>query len=419
MLDFRPLLTDNSKRAFFTALALAASSVLIGNFFSIFIFLILLVTIVSSAYSFIRLRTIGKDFLDHVNKYNLILSLAFLTTLIVSIILPYLFFHDYFLDLYLVSIIYLVPLIFIFFLSLQIYSGLLSKAEISFKKIILVSLLLCIIISSVLLIGIMFGVSRFFNGMSDLYITSSEKQLSEFKAFDSNMTVSNQTLLKDIKGYSNEFIANFEKKNSEAAMQADYLCISSRCLLTAYDNSFSLISMVLTSFSIQNAYSQATTSFYFIESGAYKANYSSLKEYESYLDDYIKKNEELVRDHISEVNSDEDAIDPDMSYKELKEVVDQSKDENSESGLLSLSDSLFDVRSPYFDSLSYALKHTVAYRETSLFMLKTMKYVDQIKRFDPVFIMVFENMDPAEPEKSRIARKTMVYNRLESYIREK
>ena len=224
-------------------------SVLVGNFISTFVLSLISIAIVAFVYSIIKVRRFDKELTNKIKESSYILSFSFLTTLIFAIILPYVLFHNSFVNTFVIQYIYLFPILFVFFASLYIYSALIRRNPPEYMHILKFSLIIAIIISITISLVLVIGFNYIFDQRTDIYNENLVQTISELNGKTASLYQPEFEVFNEIKAYQNNFIdeANKQKNDFQNLNDQKGLCIASNCAKIFADEVYHLIIVAVNS----------------------------------------------------------------------------------------------------------------------------------------------------------------------------
>jgi len=393
-------------------------SIMIGNFVSTFILSLIAIIIISFVYSIFKIRKFDKELINKIKESSYILSFSFLTTLIIATILPYVLFHNSFVNIYLIQYVYLLPVLFIFFALLYIYSALIHKTQSEYSHILKVSLIITIIISIVISIFLVVGSNYIYNQRTDMHNENFEQTISELNDKTTSLYQSEFEIFNEIKTYQNNFLdeANKQKNEFQSLDENRGLCIATNCAKTIVDKAYHLIVVVINSAVIQGTLEQADEEIDYINSEEFNQNFTSLDEYKSYLKDQIDASEFTISSLSDENKNTLNQLESEFTYKDFKKLMEETAEKQESAGMIGLfseSGSIFGTDSLFYNGLSYAIQHSIPFKELFRMVTKVSVYTGQQGKNSDLFVQIYENKDIEESTESKIIRYKLILDRIE------
>jgi len=393
-------------------------SIMIGNFVSTFILSLIAIIIISFVYSIFKIRKFDKELINKIKESSYILSFSFLTTLIIATILPYVLFHNSFVNIYLIQYVYLLPVLFIFFALLYIYSALIHKTQSEYSHILKVSLIITIIISIVISIFLVVGSNYIYNQRTDMHNENFEQTISELNDKTTSLYQSEFEIFNEIKTYQNNFLdeANKQKNELQSLDENRGLCIATNCAKTIVDKAYHLIVVVINSAVIQGTLEQADEEIDYINSEEFNQNFTSLDEYKSYLKDQIDASEFTISSLSDENKNTLNQLESEFTYKDFKKLMEETAEKQESAGMIGLfseSGSIFGTDSLFYNGLSYAIQHSIPFKELFRMVTKVSVYTGQQGKNSDLFVQIYENKDIEESTESKIIRYKLILDRIE------
>ena len=111
-------------------------AILMGSVFSTILLILITILIIAFIYSTIKIKSFNQNLIIKIKETSYVISFSIFTTMIFSIILPYLLFHNSFINIFVIQYIYVLPILLIFFVSLYVFNYLIKKEEIQYKHLI-------------------------------------------------------------------------------------------------------------------------------------------------------------------------------------------------------------------------------------------------------------------------------------------
>lgn len=393
-------------------------SIMVGNFVSTFIFSLIAIIIISFAYSIFKIRKFDKELINKIKDSSYILSFSSLTTLIIATILPYVLFHNSFVNIFLIQYVYLLPVLFIFFSSLYIYSALIHKTQPEYAHFLKVSFIITIIISIVVSLFLVVGSNYIYNQRTDIYNENFEKTVSELNDKTTNLYQSEFEIFNEIKSYQNNFLdeANNQKNEFQNLDENRGLCIATNCAQIIVDKAYHLIVVVVNSIVIQGNLEQANEEIDYINSEEFNQNFTSLDEYKLYLKDQIDASEFTISSLSDENKNTLNQLESEFTYKDFRKLIEETTQKEESAGMIGLfseSGSIFGTNSLFYNGLSYAIQHSIPFKELFGMVIKVSIYTGQQVKNSDLFVQIYENKDIEESTESKVIRYKLILDRIE------
>jgi hypothetical protein len=393
-------------------------SIMVGNFVSTFILSLISIIIISFIYSIIQIRKFDKELINKIKESSYILSFSFLTTLIIATILPYVLLHNSFVNIYLIQYVYLLPILFIFFSSLYIYSALIHKTQPEYAHILKFSLIITIIISIVISLFLAVGSNYIYNQRTEIYNENFEQTISELNDKTTNLYQPDYQIFNEIKLYQDNFLdaVNKQKNEFQTLDENRSLCIATNCAKTIVDKAYHLIVVVVNSVVIQGTLEQANEEIDYINSEEFNQNFTSLEEYKSYLKDQIDASEFTISSLLDENKNTLNQLESEFTYKNFKKLIEETTQKQESAGMIGLfseSGSIFETNSLFYNGLSYAIQHSIPFKELFRLVIKASIYTGQQGKNPDLFVQIYENKDIEESTESKVIRYKLILDRIE------
>ena len=200
MLQKEVLLTNKDKILFpLFILSIILVAVLIGNIFTSILLILITILIITFIYSIIRVKSFNQNLIVKIKETSYVLSFSIFTTMIFSIILPYLLFHNSFINIFIIQYIYVLPILLIFFATLYVFNYLTKSEEIQYKHLIKSSVIISIILSIVISIGLVSFSNYLYNERTEIYNEGYDKAIFELNQKTQDLYSENLPLFNEIK----------------------------------------------------------------------------------------------------------------------------------------------------------------------------------------------------------------------------
>ena len=388
---------------FLLVLCLSVASLLIGNFFRTFLLILIVITTLSLIYSIIKIKSFGKELLNETIEIACAIALALLTALVIATVLPYVLLHE-FVSIYLVLYVYMIC-IFIFFTAIGIFSAIIRSAKIIPAPAFKAPIISTAAVSLVVTVLLMIGTNYLYKTQTERYNLGIDKLISGLSL--NNRLYKDYPVYAEIRAYQDQTTTD-ARRQQEAFKNADtksLYCFKTTCLRSASDKAYELTNIVVRSYLVNGALTSANKELEKLQAGIYKQNFSSLEEYEAYLRDDIDSSGFSVSG-LTKSDADNFAlVETDFTYQDL-EKIDESN--SSASGLPNIWG--FDTygHSVFFNSFSYAIRHTTAFREVFRLSARIKIYTTQASKNNDIIVEMFKNMDINEPTESKIIRYKLI-----------
>lgn len=393
-------------------------SILVGNFISTFILSLISIVLISFVYSIIKIRKFDKELINKIKESSYILSFSFLTTLIIAIVLPYVIFHNSFVNIFVIQYVYLLPILFIFFTSLYLYSALVHKTQPEYSHILKSSLIITIIISLIISLFLVVGSNYIYNQRTEIHNENIEQTMSELNDKTNNLYQPEFEIFNEIKTYQNNFLdeANHQKNEFQNLDENRGLCIATNCAKTIVDKSYHLLVVAVNSAVIQGTLEQANEEMEYINSEKFKQNFTSLNEYKTFLKNKIDSSEFTISSLSNENKDILNLLESEFTYKGFKALIEETTKKQESAGMIGLfseSGSIFGTDSLFYNSLSYAIQHSIPFKELFRLVIKASIYTGQQGKNPDLFVQIYENQDIGESNESKVIRYKLILDRIE------
>jgi hypothetical protein len=345
-----------------------------------------------------------------------VLSFSIFTTMVFSIILPYILFHNSFINIFVIQYIYVLPILLIFFASLYIFNYLIKKEKIQYKHLIKSSIIISIILSVVISIGLVSFSNYLYNERTEIYNWGYDKEISEFNEKTQNLYSENLPIINEIKTYQDDFLANANQEKLAFQTFDKKLCFTNGCAKNVVDKAYHLITVVVNSVIIQSNLEEANKELALINEEKFKPNFNTLEDYSEKLKEGIDSSEFAIRELSKKEQEILSLVESDFNYNDLNKIVEKSDLENI-GGFADLV--VIESSSIFFDSISYTFKHSAPYKELVRLVTKIMIFTGQQGKNDNLFVKIYNNKDINEPIKSKIIRNKLILTKIEPLFVEK
>jgi hypothetical protein len=354
-------------------ITLLISSFLIDEIVTI-LYLLMIILIISFIYSITIIKKANIELLKGIMKKCFILSLTILSTLIIAIVLPYLFYHNLSLNIYIIQYTYLFPLIIIFFLLFKIYFHVFNNIKINYKKILFRSISYALIISLIFSLLLIILLNQQYNKHDGLFKSSLERlKQQEDIEFHEDIEI-----YKEIKEYELELnnelnqeiyrFSNFDNNKN--------FCIIKNCEKIIFEKIFTINKFTIYQTIIKSYYEIIEEEYNFITSDEFYENFNSLDEYKFLLENKFDSN------------------------KEQKIVIDFNYSSNFEE----ICFSNCKKRSLLYTSLNHILINSRLYQEYIQSLKEISNYIDKTSNQNKLYTIIYNNKEIEENIESKIIR---------------
>jgi hypothetical protein len=398
---------------FFTITSILIS-ILIGNFIATFFLFLISIVLISFIYSMIHVKSFNKELLIKMKETCYVLSFSFLSALIVAIILPYILFHNSFVNIFVIQYLYLLPILLVFFALLCLYSDIINNAKIDYKKIIRSSLIISCIVSVILTISLIIGINYIYNQNTQRYDRSFGENVLEVNVKTMELYKANYTIFTEIKEYQEKFI-NETKEQNDLLQKKDAnkgLCVQTKCIKNALDKQYHILTSVLNSMIIQGTLKQADKELEYFNSSEFKQNFTSLEEYKVYLKNNINASNFTITSISDEDKATLNLLKSEFNYQDAQKLMNDNTVKTENAGLSSMF-SLSGTGSIVETSLTYTMLHTTYFKELIRFVMKTKIYTMLQSENNDLFVRIYNNKDINESAESKIIRYRIIIDRIE------
>jgi hypothetical protein len=411
MLQKEVLLTNKDKILFpLFILSIILVAVLMGNFFTSILLILITILIISFIYSIIKIKSFNQNLIVKIKEASYVLSFSIFTTIIFSIVLPYLLFHNSFINIFIIQYIYVLPLLLIFFASLYVFNYLIKKEEIKYKHLIKSSVIISIILSVVISIGLVAFSNYLYNERTEIYNEGYDKAISELNEKTQDLYSENLPIFNEIKTYQNDFLADANKEKSTFQTFEKKLCLTNGCAKNVVDKAYHLITIVVNSMIIQTNLEKANEELTLINEEKFKPDFNTLEDYSKILKEKVDSSEFTFQKISTEDKEILSLVESDFNYNDLNKIVEKS-DMESVGGFTDVL--VIESSSIFYDSISYTFKHSAPYKELVRLVTKIMIFTGQQGKNDDLFVKIYNNKDIDEPLNSKIIRNKLLLTKME------
>jgi len=405
------------------ALSLILIAFLVGNIIPTFIIILLGILIVAFVYSIIKVKTFDKNLIIKIKESSYVLAFSALITLIFIIILPYLFFHNSFLNMFVIQYVYLFPILVIFFSCLFIFNYIIKNEEIQYKHLIKSSLIIAIVLSLIISGYLLPIINNVYNDRTKSYNRGYDETIFELNE-KQHLYSEDLPIFNEIKSYQDEFLeeANGKKEEFQNFDSNNGSCIKSNCAKIIVDKAHHLIEVIVNSEVIKSMLEKANEESESINSKQYEENFASMEDYSFALKNKIDESDftitEMSKEHKEILHLFESGFTYDQYEERIKkDSTKKTRKNNIKEGYASVlfldSGSVFETDSLFYNSRSYTIEHSVPFKELFRLIFKTAIYTEQQGKNPDLFVDIYENKDIDEPVESKVIRYKLILDRIE------
>lgn len=393
---------------------IALISSLIGNFVSTFFISLICIIAVSFAYSIIKVRSFDRKLVTQIKESGCIISFSVLTALIAAIILPYILFHNSFVNIFVIQYAYLFPVLLIYLASLYFYAALIKGIKLNYKRLIMYSLVLSIFVSVVISLFLIIGSNYIYNERAQLYNQKFDQVMSGLNTAD--LYKANYAIFREIKAYQDNFVEEATmQKNAFQNLDAGF-CIQANCAKPIADRAYSLITIVVNIAVTQGTLMQADNELQYISSGGFKQNFTSLDEYKTYLKNKVDASNFTIAALSNQDKSTLNLLESELNYQDFIALIKMNNPQVSTDlrfvGSFFDTGSVFQTNSSLYNSLSYTIEHSIPFRELMRMMIKVSIYATQQSKNSDLFAEIYNNRNIDESTESKIIRDKIILDRI-------
>jgi len=409
------------------ALSLILIAILVGNAISTFIIVLLVILIVAFVYSIVKVKAFDKNLNIKIKESSYVLAFATFTTLIFIIILPYLLFHNSFLNIFVIQYVYFFPILFIFFSSLFLFNHIIKKEEIQYKHLAKSSLIIAIVLSVIISLILIAGSIFIFNVRTNLYDQGYDQAYDEAILElneKQNLYSEGLPIFNEIKSYQDKFLeeANRMKEEFQNFYSNKGLCIKSNCAKIVADRAYHLIGVVINSAVIINMLEKANEELKYLESEQFKQDYISLEDYSFVLKNNIDESDFTITEISKERKEILLMFESDFTYDRYEGRI--KKDNTKKTRINNIKDgyalilspnsgSVFETDSLFYNSMSYVIEHSLPFKEMFRLIFKVTIYAEQQGRNNDLFVEIYDNKDIDESVESKTIRYKLILDKIE------
>ena len=391
-------------------LSIILIAVLMGNIFSSILLILIIILIFSFIYSIIKEKSFSQNLIVKIKETSYVLSFSIFTTMIFSIILPYLLFHNSFINIFVIQYIYVLPILLIFFASLYVFNYLIKKEEIQYKHLIKSSVIISIIISVVISIGLVSFSNYLYNERTEIYNEGYDNAVSEFNEKTQNLYSENLPIFNEIKTYQDDFFTDANQERSALQTFDKKLCLTNGCAKNVVDKAYHLITIVVNSVIIQSNLEEANEESTLINEEKFKPDFNALKDYSKIIKEKVDSSDFSIQELSTEDKEILSLVESDFNYDDLNKIVEKSDMENI-GGFAEVL--VVESSSIFYDSISYTFKHSAPYKELVRLVTKIIVFTGQQGKNDDLFVKIYNNKDIDEPLNSKIIRNKLLLTKME------
>jgi|TARA_B100001971_G_C18196054_1_gene541528 hypothetical protein len=411
MLQKEVLLSNKDKILFpLFLLSIILIAVLMGNIFSTILLILITILIIAFIYSTIKIKSFNQNLIVKIKETSYVLSFSIFTTMIFSTILPYLLFHNSFINIFVIQYIYVLPILLIFFASLYVFNYLIKKEEIQYKHLIKSSVIISIILSVVISIMLISFSNYLYNERTEIYNDGYDKEISEFNEKTQDLYSKNLPIFNEIKTYQDDFLADANQEKSAFQTFDKKLCLTNDCAKNVVDKAYHLITIVVNSMIIQSNLEKANEELVLINEEKFKPDFNTLDDYSKILKEKVESSEFTIQKLSTEDKETLSLVESDFNYNDLNKIVEKT-DMESVGGWADVF--VIESNSIFYDSISYTFKHSAPYKELVKLVTKVMIFTGQQGKSDDIFVKIYNNKDVDEPLKSKIIRNKLILTKIE------
>jgi hypothetical protein len=385
-------------------------AILMGSVFSTILLILITILIIAFIYSTIKIKSFNQNLIIKIKETSYVISFSIFTTMIFSIILPYLLFHNSFINIFVIQYIYILPLLLIFFSSLYVFNYLIKKEEIQYKHLIKSSVIISVILSIVISIMLISFSNYLYNERTEIYNDGYDKEISEFNEKTQDLYSKNLPIFNEIKTYQDDFLADANQEKSAFQTFDKKLCLTNDCAKNVVDKAYHLITIVVNSMIIQSNLEKANEELVLINEEKFKPDFNTLDDYSKILKEKVESSEFTIQKLSTEDKETLSLVESDFNYNDLNKIVEKT-DMESVGGWADVF--VIESNSIFYDSISYTFKHSAPYKELVKLVTKVMIFTGQQGKSDDIFVKIYNNKDVDEPLKSKIIRNKLILTKIE------
>ncbi len=384
-------------------------SFLIGNPLSSFFTLSLCAAIISAIVSLFQIRSFSKAFFIRMLEMVFLISFSLLFSLIFLVFAPFVLFHDFFLNPFVIIFIYVFPAIMIFVFSFCFFYEFISQKPNKIFKLLRVSLTISFIFTITACLAFVAAYSMLYfhySGVFNAYLSSStgvsypKNYIQDLKIYD------------DIEEVRNSLLVEYRSKYFQYKYNTyGNLCFSDKCAQEIYNKIYLNAQIVISSLVTNGNIDTANREYALIQSGEIEKNYSTLENYSEFLSQKISSSP--ITFTMSDDFSKLDTIEfTDPTFSELIASLRNDNDRGSYFGSFS---SYGDFKeSPLRYSFSIIKFHTTLARDYGVFLVRMLRYTTGANSNPLAFVPAIQrNLGANETVESKIIRRKLILSQIE------
>lgn len=262
------------------------------------------------------------------------------------------------------------------------------------------------------------GFNYIFDQRTDIYNENLVQTISELNGKTASLYQPEFEVFNEIKAYQNNFIdeANKQKNDFKNLNDQKGLCIASNCAKIFADEVYHLIIVAVNSAVIHGTLEQANEEIDYVNSAEFKQNFTSLDEYGAYLRNKIGASGFEISSLSDENRNTLNLLESEFTYKDFKklmEEINQKRESAGMVGLFSESGSISGTDSLFYNGLSYAIQHSIPFKELFRTVIKALIYTGQRGKNSDLFVQIYENKYIEESAESKVIRYKLILDRIE------
>jgi hypothetical protein len=404
---------DVSKRDWVLFILFLLSLVLISSQIGkiIPIFFLALITIIIFAFidALIHIKSFNLFLLHRVKEISFALSFSILATIIFATILPYLLFHNYFLNIFVIQYIYVLPVLIFFFASFYLFGHIIPKYQIDYKQMIKWSLIISIILSIILSVVLVISINIGYETRTNQYNRGYESEVNEFLE-RTEYSYPDMPIFNEIKSHRENILSDADQKHLFLWSFNKNLCITNDCMRNVVDKVHHLVEVVVNFMVFESNFEDADEELKFINENKFVNQFNTLENYSLILQQRV----DSLNYEFEEMSVEQKAlltmVESDFDYNDFKSII-QREDQDSLGGwgdMMSLQSGPL-----FYESLSYVMTHSTISQELVRLVVKINLFSEQISKNREFLIEVYQNKDSNESIKSKTIRNKLILARID------
>jgi hypothetical protein len=392
---------------FFLSLVLIA--VLMGNMIFTLFATLIIILFFSFIDALIHVKSFNKFLLHRTKEISCALSFSILITLVFATVLPYLLFHNSFLNIFVIQYIYVFPILLTFFASFYFFNYLIKAENIQYKHLIKLSFSISIIISLVISIGLVVFSNYVYNERTEDYNTGYSEEFDYFTEKTPDFYPENLLIFNELKDYSENFLSEADLQRATLNEFDKKGCVTNACVKNIVNKAYHLVELVVGLMITNSNLEIASDELSFINEKGYEEQFGTLENYSIVLQQRV----DALNYEIKEMGQEQKEmlllVESDFNYDDLEFI--QRENQDSIGGwfdLVSLQSGPL-----FYESISYVITHSTISQELVRLVVKVRLFTEQAVKNNELPIEVYQNKDINESIKSKTIRNKIILAKID------